>query len=63
MAAQHPNNAGISALGSSEEGTVGVASGGGINIGAAAAAAAVMDKLALYTACEEGFVKTWKIGV
>lgn len=66
--AQHPNDAGISAMGSSE----GCAAGGrcsegssGLNNATAAAAAAAaveVANLTLYTACEEGFVKTWKIG-
>lgn len=88
MPMQHPNNAGASALGSSEEaGTdedsdpnagsivgglgsrrgvsgvsgVGVGGGGGGEAGVAGTSAA-SGNLMLYTACEEGFVKTWKIG-
>lgn len=63
--AQHPSNAGISALSCSEGGTVDSedAGGGGNTIACSgAAAAAEIANLALYTACEEGYVKTWKLG-
>lgn len=66
--ARHPNDAGMSAMGSSEGTSVG---GGGDSNSAdnivgvsTATGAASMDNvnLLLYTACEEGFVKTWKVG-
>lgn len=67
-AARHPNDAGMSAMGSSE----GTSAGGGGDSnsadnlfgGSVATGAVSMDNvnLLLYTACEEGFVKTWKVG-
>ena len=81
---QHPNNAGASALGSSEEagtaedsdpnagslagervvigGSGGGGGGGGLGEVRVAGTAVDRASLMLYTACEEGFVKTWRVG-
>lgn len=67
-AARHPNDAGMSAMGSSE----GTNAGGGsdpnsvenlLGVAATTGTASVDNvNLLLYTACEEGFVKMWKVG-
>lgn len=79
-AARHPNDTGLSAMGTSENRGNGAdrnaeIGGTGPTFAAATAAAAaapasggatassiIEKELRLYTACEEGFVKTWKVG-
>lgn len=59
--AQHPHSAGISSMSSNEEGEADMAI-----IPTSATAVPIsttpVDNLTLYTACNRGFVKIWKIG-